>query len=60
MRDLVRGFVTHVVRQPCPQFVSERVVDARVPEPVTHRGQLGRRHPLIGLGELAGTLLPQQ
>ena len=36
-----------------PQLVSERAVDARMPEPVAQRLELGGRHPLIGLGELA-------
>ena len=43
-----------------PEFVSERFVDRRTPEPVAQRLELGRHHPLIGLGELTGALLPQQ
>ena len=43
-----------------PEFVSKRIGDAGVAEPVAHRLELGRRHPLIGLGEFTGALLPQQ
>ena len=43
-----------------PELVSQRVVDAGVPEAVAQRLQLGRDHPLIGFGEFTGTLPAQQ
>ena len=42
------------------ELVGQRVVDRLVAEAVPDRLQLGRQHPLVGLGQLACTLLTQQ
>jgi hypothetical protein len=38
----------------------QRVGEVRVTEAVAERDQPGRQHPLIGLGQFAGTLAAQQ
>jgi hypothetical protein len=42
------------------ELMGERVLEERLPEPVTKRLQLGRHHSLTGLRQFAGTPLPQQ
>jgi hypothetical protein len=40
--------------------MGQRIGQARVTEPVPQRGQSGRYHPLIGLGQFAGALGAEQ
>ena len=43
-----------------PELVSQGIIDPDMAEPVSQRLQLGRHHALIGFGEFASALLPQQ
>ena len=61
MRGLVGGFLTHVARSArVPSWCASASPTSRMPEAVPDRLQLRRHHPLVGLGELTGALLPQQ